>query len=554
MSFFSTALSGMEEMQSKAISSSSLPSSFGGGAAPASSGHMHQPSKQVSPQAPSYAASASGSSSGRCQVQERRQGDLLSLGYAPSLPWAGAASQPQHDQYWRYQGLPAGSVNSQPRDKQVKEEVSRVDERPAGTVLTVPSSTSAPPPALNDPGARTTVPRPEKLPLLPPERIARAKEAPLPEFGSPEADSASEETWPVGPARLQSPQPPAAATPTPSEVIMIGHIGAEREAQLREEAAKAAADAAKQAARASAAAHQAALAELERETRAQLSELQETVEALRIEKERAERLRAEDSQKFYAALNALELEVKELAGANEVLIEEKKVLEEKLQERLLENPTDPELRQRNAVLEQECQDILRQLDEYEKEQEDQTRGVFEEVETLREQLLTQEQAFKKRLKELENEREELLQMMTDEGQELQARVEKLKQDKEALSLDLARALAKADVKASAAAAAEEGALPLMGRVNSNDSAAASKLAEVSVQMRALVNEREVLKDEVTTKDGQLALMKSQLEARDRKLKLADMENGMLKNELEVLRRLVGPGRGPAAQAQVTAEA
>lgn len=333
---------------------------------------------------------------------------------------------------------------------------------------------------------------------------------------------------------------------------MIGHMGEEREAQLREEAAKAAADAAKQAARASAAAHQAALAELERETRAQLSELQETVEALRIEKERAERLRAEDSQKFYAALNALELEVKELAGANEVLIEEKKLLEEKLQERLLENPTDPELRQRNAVLEQECQDILRQLDEYEKEQEDQTRGVFEEVETLREQLLTQEQAFKKRLKELENEREELLQMMTDEGQELQARVEKLKQEKKALSLDLARALAKVDVKASAAA--EEGALPLMGRVNSNDSAAASKLAEVSVQMRALVNEREVLKDEVTTKDGQLALMKSQLEARDRKLKLADMENGMLKNELEVLRRLVGPGRGPVAQAQVTAEA
>jgi len=53
-----------------------------------------------------------------------------------------------------------------------------------------------------------------------------------------------------------------------------------------------------------------------------------------------------------------------------------------------------------------------------------------------------------------------------------------------------------------------------------------------------VGEREALKDDVTNKEGQIVLLRSQLEIVDRKLRLTDMENSMLKSELDILRRQV----------------
>eukprot|EP00434_Breviolum_minutum_P027872 symbB.v1.2.024657.t1/scaffold2352.1/size103767/3 len=97
----------------------------------------------------------------------------------------------------------------------------------------------------------------------------------------------------------------------------------------------------------------------------------------------------------------------------------------------------------------------------------------------------------------------------------QGRVAKLEKDKETLQVDLAKALARVDVLTAG-------------------QAASSQVDEA--QLRPLQTECEALKDEVTNKDGQIILLRSQLEIADRKLRLSDMENAMLKSEMELRKR------------------
>jgi chromosome segregation ATPase len=149
-----------------------------------------------------------------------------------------------------------------------------------------------------------------------------------------------------------------------------------------------------------------------------------------------------------------------------------------------------------------------------------------------ERLNVQEAEFKLRLEEVERHRDHLLEVMTEEGQELQSRMEKLNgdnqklsRDKESLTMDLAKAVARADVVVACTP-------PNSGKV----------LPDQEQQMRSLRNQNEELKDDLTNKDGEIVLLRSQIEIVQRKLKLTDMENGMLKSELSVYRQ--GSSGGP----------
>merc|ERR1719352_566275 len=101
--------------------------------------------------------------------------------------------------------------------------------------------------------------------------------------------------------------------------------------------------------------------------------------------------------------------------------------------------------------------MLQQLDEFEKEKEDEISNTREEVKRLEGLLADQERDFQRRLQEAERERANLLSAMTEEGRELQARIQKLETDKESLSMDLAKALARADVMVAASGAGADGA-------------------------------------------------------------------------------------------------
>merc|ERR1712217_422754 len=155
-------------------------------------------------------------------------------------------------------------------------------------------------------------------------------------------------------------------------------------------------------------------------------------------------------------------------------------------------------------------------------------------------LSDQERKHSQRISELERERDNTVQAMTDEGQELSGRIEKLNRDKETLSLDLAKALARADVAASASADPPRSGVG-MSLNNQN-------LTEASTQLRSVIQERETLKDEVTQKDGELLILKNQVKIAEKKLKLTDMENTRLKSELEVCQKSLDKNASSPVQA------
>mmetsp|Transcript_76345 Transcript_76345/g.210771 ORF Transcript_76345/g.210771 Transcript_76345/m.210771 type:complete len:577 (+) Transcript_76345:45-1775(+) len=262
--------------------------------------------------------------------------------------------------------------------------------------------------------------------------------------------------------------------------------------------------------------------EQEGRTRVHQHELELRIQELERSNAELERRLDADGFKFLEALVTCEREVEQLKRQNQQLLAERTATEEQLQRQV----DAGELRASNLRMERECQDVLQQLDEFEREKEEELRSVREEMARLSRQLEDQEQHYARLLKQAEREREGLLQVMTEEGRELQSRIEKLSRDKEALSMDLAKALARADMVAASSESAGAGC----------GGQASLSLIEASCQLRAVVGEREALKDEVTNKDGLLELLRSQLETNDRKLRLADMENAMLKSELEVHRR------------------
>eukprot|EP00930_Biecheleria_cincta_P086208 TRINITY_DN75535_c0_g1_i1.p1 TRINITY_DN75535_c0_g1~~TRINITY_DN75535_c0_g1_i1.p1 ORF type:complete len:640 (-),score=141.85 TRINITY_DN75535_c0_g1_i1:52-1971(-) len=259
---------------------------------------------------------------------------------------------------------------------------------------------------------------------------------------------------------------------------------------------------------------------------------QAKLQELARQKEELERKLNEDSQCFVQSLLDLEKEVQSLREKNR-LLEEKSLTgakDEELraaaeEERKAKEVQMQELLARNAKLESDCQDSMRQFEAFARERNEEASRVREEAALLQTKLLEQEQAFQRRLQEVERDRENLLQLMSDESKELQNRVDKLTEDKEAMSLDLARALARADLGDATASAAE-------------GSPRESRDKERADALRRSQSECEVLKDEVAIKEGQLVLLRNQLEIAERKLRLSDMENTMLKTELEASRRNV----------------
>lgn len=232
----------------------------------------------------------------------------------------------------------------------------------------------------------------------------------------------------------------------------------------------------------------------------------------------------EDGLQFLEALISLEGQVEELTRQNKKLIDER----DSTEVNLLQQGSDGEYRAKIMKMERERQDMLQQLDEFEREKEEDLREQRETTEALRRSLseVTQENARKKL--EQEREREQLVELVATEGRENQVRIEKLVREKDNLNSELAKALARAE----AAGAADESNQVGGGAVPSSS----SNLSEANNQLRIVMSERETLRDEVTNKGGQILLLQSQLEIKDRKLRIADMENAMLKSELEVLRR------------------
>jgi len=213
-------------------------------------------------------------------------------------------------------------------------------------------------------------------------------------------------------------------------------------------------------------------------------------------------------------------EITSLRQQNAGLREEQKRLTEGLHQE--QGESGAEMQTRNKKLEQDARDMLQQFEEFEKEKAEELRECQDEIAALNAKLAEQELAMKRLKVDVERERAHLLQSMADETGELQGRIDKLDRDKDACQMELAKALARIDI------------LSAQGRGYPNPDGLSEDPA--LSQLRSVQSEREALKDEVTNKDGQIILLRSQLEIADRKLRLSDMENAMLKSELELRKR------------------
>ena len=218
-------------------------------------------------------------------------------------------------------------------------------------------------------------------------------------------------------------------------------------------------------------------------------------------------------------LEALLAEITSLRQQNAALREEQKRLAEGLPENE-QGEGGADMQTRNKKLEQDARDMLQQFEEFEKEKAEELRECQDEIAGLNAKLAEQELAMKRFKVDVERERAHLLQSMADETGELQGRIDKLDRDKDACQIELAKALARIDI------------LSAQGRGYPDGLSEDPSLS----QLRSVQSEREALKDEVTNKDGQIILLRSQLEIADRKLRLSDMENAMLKSELELRKR------------------
>jgi len=197
-----------------------------------------------------------------------------------------------------------------------------------------------------------------------------------------------------------------------------------------------------------------------------------------------------------------------------------------------------ELRDQVQVLEQAKREVERRLDKDGKQFLEVLVGLEREVSRLSKQneklkeerglaqarLAKQERDFERQLGEVERHRDHILNVMTEEGRELQSRVDKLSQDNqrinqdnENLTTDFVKAKATADMLAAL-----------------SPPPSSELTAESTVQLKHLASELELVKDDCTDKEGQITLLQSQVEIKDRKLKLTDSENQVLKGEAKAL--------------------
>lgn len=197
-----------------------------------------------------------------------------------------------------------------------------------------------------------------------------------------------------------------------------------------------------------------------------------------------------------------------------------------------------ELRGQVQVMEQAKKEVERRLDKDGKQFLEVLVGLEREVSRLTKQneklkeerglaqarLAKQERDFERQLGEVERHRDHILHVMTEEGRELQSRVEKLSVDNqritehnEHLTTDFVKAKAQADMLAAL-----------------SPPPSSELTAESTVQLKHIAAELESIKDDCTDKEGQITLLQSQVEIKDRKLKLTDSENTILKNDAKAL--------------------
>lgn len=250
---------------------------------------------------------------------------------------------------------------------------------------------------------------------------------------------------------------------------------------------------------------------------AKMWDLEQANEAFARKNEELETQLDDHGQQFLEALFCNDKEIEDLKRQNQKLKDERAMFEEQLQTQ----GADSALRSKNQQLEEQCQDAMAELDIFEREKEEELRQAREDTAAIQRRMAQADAEYQRRINEMERDRDNLLEAMTEEGQELQARIKKLNRDKEGLSMDLARALARQDAGNS-----ELSADPSCDRPTS-----AHNVNEVSSQLKKVTEQREALKDEVTSREGQIVLLRSQLEIALRKLRLADMENQMLKREI-----------------------
>lgn len=252
----------------------------------------------------------------------------------------------------------------------------------------------------------------------------------------------------------------------------------------------------------------------------------------------------DDGQHFLEALLSLEREIEDLNLKNSRLAEDRARVEAMLKA----GGDDTKLQRKLLRMEQDLQDVLAQQSLFEEEKEDEIRTEQDQNAQMRVKLAEgekREEDYERQLQQLRLERDQFLDLMTEEGEEQRSRIEKLERDKESLHLQLAEALARADVASLGSRATRDGA---------GASEAQGDLAEASWKMRTLMGEREDLKDEVVRKEGQLILLQSHLEISNKKLTLADIEITMLKSELEACRKRQGGPEGEASLPQQSSDA
>lgn len=260
--------------------------------------------------------------------------------------------------------------------------------------------------------------------------------------------------------------------------------------------------------------------------RQRVQELEQANQQLTTEKLELDAMLDDHGRQFLEALLSLENENEELTRRTQKLQEER----EKAEQRLATSGSVGDLEAKNLQLERDYQDLLQQIGSYETELKDDVQHEQEANERIKARLKEQEETSARTIEVLKKEKADIMEMMSEEGNDLRARIEKLEKDKNMLYFDLAKANAH-------------------GMSGGGESS--SQLAEVENKLRTLMTEREQLKDEVTLKNGEHTLLQNQLQIVERKLRLADSEVQMLRSELEMLRRRCGISEsgGPPSQQQ-----
>eukprot|EP00929_Paragymnodinium_shiwhaense_P107218 TRINITY_DN7329_c0_g1_i2.p1 TRINITY_DN7329_c0_g1~~TRINITY_DN7329_c0_g1_i2.p1 ORF type:complete len:650 (+),score=122.71 TRINITY_DN7329_c0_g1_i2:136-2085(+) len=244
-----------------------------------------------------------------------------------------------------------------------------------------------------------------------------------------------------------------------------------------------------------------------------LRELRYRVQALEKKKRSLEEQLDADGARFLQALKRLEAEIGRLTTANRALTDGRHALLQAMGEQAAHLRVDPDLVARHQDLVAQVQAKQKSSREHQCE-EAMSDAAKMQLFALKKAVAEQDIRFRRLWREAENDHKNSLTAASDECEEFESRREKLTRDKDALQWNLQKALVRSQAMADNLS------------VDQND----------NEQLQKARKECEALKDEVTDKEGQEFLLKNQLLIRDRKLKIVDMENAMLKNELEFHRK------------------